>query len=73
MWCAVRVDRALMAVDGVESTQLQFAAGRLTVNYDAADTEPGSLIRALEAAGYGAEREGTALPSSERSSPSEQP
>ena len=43
-----------MAVDGVESTELQFAAGELTVSYDAADTGPASLIGALETAGYGA-------------------
>ena len=54
MWCAVRVDRALMDIDGVESTQLAFEAGLLTVNFDAADTAPVEMILALEAAGYGA-------------------
>ncbi len=62
MWCAVRVDRALMALDGVESTQLQFATGLLTVDYDGADTDTASLIGALEAAGYGAELAGSARP-----------
>ena len=54
MWCAVRVDRALMDIDGVESTQLQFDEGLLTVDYDAADTAPENMIRALKEAGYGA-------------------
>ncbi len=54
MWCAVRVDRALMDVNGVESTRLEFDAGLLTVQYDAADVAPRDMILALEAAGYGA-------------------
>ena len=45
-----------MDLDGVESTHLQFEKGLLTVEYDAADTDPQSMIAALETAGYGAER-----------------
>lgn len=52
MWCAVRVDRALMALNGVDSTSLDFAGGVLTVDYDAADLEPEALVNALAEAGY---------------------
>lgn len=53
-----------MSLDGVESTQLDFNAGRLTVDYDAADTGPPSMIGALVEAGYGAELADAAKPPS---------
>ncbi|MFT6109887.1 MAG: copper chaperone CopZ [Planctomycetota bacterium] len=41
-----------MALNGVESTSLDFAGGVLTVDYDAADLEPEALVNALAEAGY---------------------
>lgn len=57
MWCSVRVDRALKGVAGVEASELDFNSGRLSVEYDAADTSPDAMIAALLEAGYGASLE----------------
>ncbi|HZO97786.1 MAG TPA: heavy metal translocating P-type ATPase [Gaiellaceae bacterium] len=56
--CAARIERKLGRLDGVEEAAVNLAAETATVRYDPARVAVADLIRAVEAAGYGA-----ALPS----------
>ena len=51
--CAARIERKLNKLEGVEAT-VNYATDEATVSYDAARVTLGDLIRAVEAAGYGA-------------------
>lgn len=50
--CAVRNERALMAVRGVTSANVNFATRRAYVNYDDAKVDEAGLLAAVTAAGY---------------------
>jgi P-type Cu+ transporter len=49
--CATRVAKNLNGLDGVEAT-VNYATERASVEYDAAEVEPESLLAAVESAGY---------------------
>jgi len=51
--CAVRIERSLNTLDGVEAT-VNYATERATVSFDGGRVTPGELIAAIEAAGYAA-------------------
>jgi P-type Cu+ transporter len=51
--CAARVEKTLSELDGVEAS-VNFAIERATVAYDPRRAAPEDLVRAVEAAGYGA-------------------
>ena len=51
--CAVRIERTLNTLDGVEAT-VNYATERATVSFDGERVTPGELIAAIEAAGYAA-------------------
>src|ERR687891_144099 len=57
--CATRIERKLNKLDGVEAS-VNYATEQATVSYDAATTAVDDLIRAVEAAGYGASVEARA-------------
>jgi Cu+-exporting ATPase len=52
--CVARVERALASEAGVASASVNLAAETARVKYDAVQTSPDRLFRAIEAAGYGA-------------------
>jgi Cu2+-exporting ATPase len=52
--CAGIIEAALSRVDGVVGADVQAAAARAQVRWDAARTTPSALVTAIEAAGYGA-------------------
>ena len=51
--CATRIERELNRLDGVAAA-VNFATEQASVEYDPSQTAVGDLIRAVEAAGYGA-------------------
>ncbi len=51
--CAVRIERQLNGLDGVDAT-VNFAVGRASVNYDPARVDVDAVIHAVESAGYAA-------------------
>jgi Cu+-exporting ATPase len=52
--CVARVERALASEIGVASASVNLAAETARVQYDAVQTSPDRLFKAIEAAGYGA-------------------
>jgi Cu+-exporting ATPase len=52
--CAVRIEEALRAVPGVRAASVNLATEKATVEVDPAQVPVEALIRAVEAAGYGA-------------------
>ena len=50
--CAARVQRAVEKLPGVEGAGVNFATGRLSVEYDAAITDPDAFTAAVVKAGY---------------------
>lgn len=50
--CVNSVTRALTAVPGVTRADVDLAAARATVTYDAAKTSPAALRAVIEAAGF---------------------
>ncbi len=52
--CVMRVEKKLKKVPGVSDAAVNLATERAMVTYDPAQTDPASLVRAVEAAGYGA-------------------
>ncbi len=52
--CVKLVEKTLGKTDGVESAVVNFAAGKASVTYDPAVTDPARLIRKIEKRGYGA-------------------
>jgi len=64
--CAMRVEKKLNRIDGVEAT-VNFATERATVVFDPDAVEPERLVEAVEAAGYEA-----ALPSHQDAAPAQE-
>ncbi len=52
--CAVRIEKALSKVEGVENANVNFATTRATVQYDPAQTNPNQLREVVKKAGYDA-------------------
>ena len=52
--CAARIEKKLSRVDGVEVCSVNYATEEAAVAYDPQRVEIGELIKAVEAAGYGA-------------------
>ncbi len=52
MGCVSSVKRLLGALDGVESVEVDLAAGRVQVSYDAQRVQPPSMKAAIEDGGY---------------------
>ena len=50
--CAVRVDKALNGLPGVESAHVNYASATARVDYRPGECSPGVLKRAVQAAGY---------------------
>lgn len=50
--CAVRVDKALNGLPGVESAHVNYASATARVDYRSGECSPGTLKRAVQAAGY---------------------
>ena len=57
--CAVRVERGLNKLEGVEAT-VNYATERASVRFDAGRVTPDELVAAVEAAGYAARLPGSA-------------
>src|SRR5207237_2990820 len=55
--CVSRVERALKKVPGVGSANVNLATEKATVSFDAESCELGSLMEAIEDAGYEPRRE----------------
>ena len=49
--CAVRVDKALNGLPGVESAHVNYASATARVDYRSGECSPGTLKRAVQAAG----------------------
>ena len=52
--CLSKVERAAAAAPGVEAARLNLTTGKLSVTFKARTGDPSAVIRAVEAAGYGA-------------------
>src|SRR5437660_12487936 len=52
--CVMRVEKKLKKVPGVTDAAVNLATEHATVIYDPAQADPGALVAAVEAAGYGA-------------------
>ncbi len=50
--CVGRVDKAIRAVPGVESTQVDLKTGQAVVKFDPKSTNPQELADAVSKAGY---------------------
>ena len=50
--CATKVDTAIRAVPGVQSTQVDLKAGNAVVKFDPKSTNPQGLADAVTKAGY---------------------
>jgi Cu+-exporting ATPase len=57
--CARRVEKVLSGTAGVSAANANLAAETATVEYDPASADPEALIRAIEGAGYGVEKDET--------------
>ena len=57
--CASHIDEALMRVDGVIRSEVDYDRATATVIYDPAGSSPAVLVRAIEAAGYSAQVQAT--------------
>ena len=51
--CVERIDRALLALPGVEDVATSYASGRAAVSYDEARLTLDELVRAIQKAGFG--------------------
>jgi len=52
--CAITIEDTLSKTSGVESAQVNFSLGFVTISYDKARTSPDELIDAVKKTGYGA-------------------
>src|SRR5215210_6487232 len=53
--CARRVEKALSKTAGISGTNVNFATGKATIEYDPSAVDLGELVGVVEDAGYGAE------------------
>jgi len=64
--CAARIERALKGVDGVQQASVNLASEKASVSYRPDRTGLSALVRAVQAAGYGAEVAQEEAPDRER-------
>ncbi len=50
--CVAKIEKALKAVDGVETAQVHFNTGRIEVEYDPQRAKAEDLLKAVRGAGY---------------------
>lgn len=50
--CVAKIEKALDAVDGVETAKVHFNTGRIEIQYDDARAEVDDLVKAVRSAGY---------------------
>lgn len=56
--CQANVTRCVQKLDGVDSVDVSLLANRMTVTYDETKLNPGTIISAVQAIGYGASASG---------------
>lgn len=50
--CIAKIEKALLAVDGVERARVRFNSGRIDVEHDAAKVPASRLVEVVRSAGY---------------------
>lgn len=50
--CVAKIEKALKAVDGVETAKVHFTTGRIEVEHDPERAHAEDLVKAVRAAGY---------------------
>lgn len=65
--CAARVDKAVSAVQGVQSVAVNLLKNTMRVEYDEKTVSPAVIVSAVERAGYGARVLGEKQPAEQRS------
>ena len=65
--CAARVDKAVSAVQGVQSVAVNLLKNTMRVEYDEKTVSPAVIVSAVEQAGYGARVLGEKQPAEQRS------
>lgn len=50
--CIAKIERAVVAVPGVDAARLNLSTGRLAVTFEAGADDPGRVVEALDALGY---------------------
>lgn len=65
--CATRVDKAVSAVQGVQSVAVNLLKNTMRVEYDEKTVSPAVIVSAVEQAGYGARVLGEKQPAEQRS------
>lgn len=55
--CVPKIEKALLALPGVENAEVKFASGRIEVRHDPARSDVTALVNAIARTGY------TAIPS----------
>jgi copper chaperone len=50
--CVLAIEGAVGALDGVESVKVDLQRKDVTISYDAAVVEPGSILTAIQGEGY---------------------
>lgn len=65
--CAARVDKAVSAVQGVQSVAVNLLKNTMRVEYDEKTVSPAVIVSAVERAGYGARVFGEKQPAEQRS------
>lgn len=73
--CSAHVEKAVSKVEGVDAVSVNLLGGSMLVDYREGETGPEAIIRAVEAAGYGASlpaEKGKAAPQPSRTAPMEE-
>lgn len=52
--CVPKIERALLALPGVEKAVVRFASGRIEVDHDLAQSDVAALVGAVAGTGYSA-------------------
>lgn len=52
--CVAKIERALLALDGVSHAKVHFTTGRIEVEHDPERVSPATLVETVRAAGYAA-------------------
>lgn len=50
--CVAKIEKALTALDGVETAKVHFTTGRIEVRHDPARVSPEDLAKTVRATGY---------------------
>lgn len=53
--CVPKIEKALLALPGVESARVRFNSGRIEVDHDPTEAGIEELVKAIRSAGYDAE------------------